>query len=133
MTTERDPTEAAIHQVQGEAIPDVLEVPVRIIGPVDVRILPAVAWTVTRYSLSDTVGPIRAVGRNPFRKRLLLTTAGATTFLYGASNEQVRTRSTAGQGGSSNPVELFHTEEVWINNVATETPEVTVVEEMWTD
>ena len=129
--SERYVTEAQAHQVEAEA-DAAREVPVRVEGPVDVRSLPSVSWTVTRFTLSDTAGPVKAVSRNPYRRVLRLSTAGALTFFYGASNEQVRTRSTAGIGSAANsPIELTHTEEVWINNAATESPEVTVVEEMW--
>lgn len=128
---DREPTEAEVHQVEAEAMPPI-EVPVRVEGPVEVRLLPAVAWTVTRYQVSDTTGPIKAVGRNPYRKRALLQSQ-TKGFFYGNSHEQVRTRSTAGYSEFGIPVELTHTEEIWINNVATETPDVTVNEEMWTN
>lgn len=129
--TDRYATEMEVHQVEAEA-DDAREFPVRVEGPVDVRTLPSVSWTITRHSPTDASGPVKAVSRNPYRRVLRLSTAGALTFLYGASNEQVRTRATAGIGSAaSSPVEMTHTEEVWINNVAGETPEVTVVEEMW--
>lgn len=107
------------------------DIPVKITDPVEVRLLPAVSWNVNRFELSDTVGPVRVSSRNPYRKQLILLpeTAG---ILFGTSSEQVRTRGGAGfvplVGG---PLVLTHTEEVWVNNVATESPKATVVEEMW--
>lgn len=107
-----------------------VEVPVEIKNKqLSVRSIPSTSWTVTRFQLSDTVGAIRAISRNPYRKRVLLH--GDDSFHYGSSNEQVRTRDTAGLAGANMPVELTHTEEVWINNVAAGTPDVTVNEESW--
>jgi hypothetical protein len=107
-----------------------VDVPVEIKNKeLSVRSLPASSWTVTRFQLSDTVGPVRAISRNPYRKRVLLH--GDAPFLYGSSTEQVRTRDTAGLAGANMPVELTHTEEVWINNEAAGTPDVTVNEESW--
>ena len=126
----RDPTEYEVNQVEAEAYGGT-EIPVKIEGPADVRILPAVAWNLTRYELSDTVGPVKASSRNPLRKRLMLITE-TSGALFGASSEHVRSRTTAGFIPLTTVIELTHTEEVWINNNAGESPKVTVVEEMWT-
>jgi hypothetical protein len=109
---------------------DIPVVPVKIGDPVGVRQLPAIAWTITRYGLSDATGPTKAMSRNPYRKRALIIpeTAGV---LVGSSNEQVRTRETAGLIPLTVMLELTHTEEIWINNVAGETPKATVIEETW--
>lgn len=128
--SEREATQAEIYQTEAGAIPGV-EVPVTITGPVDARVLPAVAWRVYRVEPSDSSGPLRAVARNASRKilRIISTTAGCH---FGPSQEVVRTR-----GGGLLPMnvafEMSHTEEVWVNNVATETPRITVVEEFWTN
>jgi hypothetical protein len=61
---------------------------------------------------------------------LIAETAG---ILFGDSDSKVRGRSTAGFLPLTVVLELTHTEEVWINNVAAETPKVTVIEEMWTN
>lgn len=107
-----------------------VEVPVVISNKqIEVRSLPSSAWTVTRLQLTDATGPVRAVSRNPYRKRVLLH--GDAPFFYGSSNEQVRTRDTAGHAPADVPIELTHTEEIWLNNVAAGTPDVTVNEEMW--
>jgi hypothetical protein len=129
--TERNPDMAEVHQTEAEYAEDLREVPVRVEGPVDVRSLPAVAWSAQRFEVTDTTGPIRATGRNPFRKRILLhsETAG---FFYGAAQAQVQGRGNCPFIVNGVVVELTHTEEIWINNVAAASPVVSVVEEMWT-
>ena len=131
MTASREPSEIEINQVEPEVYPPT-EVPVKIEGPVNARILPSVAWTVARFNLSDAVGPVRVVNRNPMRRSVTLipSTAGV---LFGTSQEQVRTRAGAGLLPLTVQIVLTHTEEVWVGNVATETPDCTVVEEMWTN
>jgi hypothetical protein len=129
--SERDPTAREVHQVAAEEVPDLIEVPVRVEGPIDARSLPAVAWTVNRFEITDSTGPIRLTGRNPFRKRLTIHSEDAG-FFYGASQAQVSGRGNTGFLGMNIPLELAHTEEVWATNIAAESPKVTVVEEMWT-
>jgi hypothetical protein len=132
--TERYASETEVHQAEAESF-EPTDIPVRIEGPADVRLLPAVAWVVTRFTVSDTTGPIRALGRNPYRKRVTLSCNSAGIgFFFGSSQEQVRSRETAGAWLTiQGQLELTHTEEIWINNTATETPSVTVIEEMWTN
>lgn len=130
-TRGREPSMEEVHQVEAEVY-EPREVPVRVEGDVNVRSLPGVAWNTNRFQLSDTVGPVRATGRNPFRKRLLLI-AETSGFLFGASDEQVRTRNNAGFVPLTTVIELQHTEEVWINNNAGESPKATIIEEMWTN
>jgi hypothetical protein len=127
----RDPTPAEIHQVEGEATPDV-EVPVRVEGPVDVRSLPAVAWAATRYEVTDQTGPVKASSRNPFRKRILLHSE-TSGFFYGPSQGAVAGRAGAPFIAPNVVVELTHTEEIWIQNKAAESPLVSVSEEMWSN
>jgi hypothetical protein len=129
--SERESSQAEIAQIEAEAYAPT-DIPVRIEGPADVRLLPAVAWNITRYELSDTVGPVKASSRNQLRKRLLLI-AETAGILFGDSDAKVRGRSTAGFLPLTVLLELTHTEEVWVNNVAAESPKVTVIEEMWTN
>jgi hypothetical protein len=129
--TDRYPSEAETHQVEAEAMLPV-EVPVRVEGPVDMRSLPAVAWFPTRYELSDATGPIKASSRNPYRRRLTLHSE-TSGFFYGSSQSQVAGRSTAPFIAQNVVVVLEHTEEVWIGNIAAQSPVVSVVEEMWTN
>jgi hypothetical protein len=127
--SERESDMTEVHQVEAEEYPPI-EVPVRIEGPADVRVLPAVAWVGNRCELSDTSGPIKLTSRNPHRKRLVLHSQSAG-FFYGASQAQVAGRGACPFIENDIVIELLHTEEVWACNVATETPIVSVVEEMW--
>jgi hypothetical protein len=131
MTASRDPSEEEVHQIEPELYEPV-EVPVRVEGPADVRVLPAVAWFPTRFEVTGTTGPVKLVSRNPYRKRLLLhsETAG---FFYGSSQAQVAGRGACPFIAENTPIELIHTEEVWANCLAGESPVVSVTEEMWTN
>jgi hypothetical protein len=129
--TERYDTESEVHQVEAEAF-EPTDIPVRIEGPADVRILPAVAWFPTRFEVTNTTGPVKLVSRNPYRKRLLLHSE-TNGFFYGSSQAQVSGRGACPFIVKDTPLEMTHTEEVWANNIAGESPVVSVIEEMWTN
>jgi hypothetical protein len=123
-------TQSEVQQTEPEAY-EPMEVPVRVEGPVDVRVLPAVAWTCNRFDVSDATGPIKAISRNQFRKRVLMHSPDP--FHYGSSQAQVASRNTSGFAGANVPIELTHTEEIWLNCEPADTASVTVNEEMWTN
>ena len=131
MTEVRQPDQSEVNQAEAEANPPT-DIPVRIEGPADVRILPAVAWFPARFEVTDQTGPVRLTGRNQHRKRVLIhaQTAG---FFYGSSQAQVQGRGNSPFIVKDTPIELTHTEEIWVNNIAGELPVISVVEEMWTN
>jgi hypothetical protein len=131
LTEIRQPDQSEINQEEAEAYKPT-DIPVRIEGPADVRILPAVAWFPARFEVTDTTGPVRLVGRNQFRKRLLMhsQTAG---FYYGSAQAQVQGRGNCPFIVKDVPIELTHTEEIWANNIAGELPVISIIEEMWTN
>jgi hypothetical protein len=129
--TERYDTEQEIHQVEAEAYGPT-DIPVRIEGPADVRLLPAVAWFPNRFDITDATGPVRLVSRNPYRKRVILHSE-TNGFFYGSSQAQVAGRGSCPFIVKDQPIEFTHTEEIWGNNIAAETPKVSITEEMWTN
>lgn len=126
--TDRLPEESEVYQSEHL---ETVTVPVRIEGPVEVRSLPAVGSAVNRWLINDQIPPIKASGRNPYRKRILLIgeTAG---FFFGNSQAQADGRGNCGFCPVGVVLELTHTEEIWVNNPVAGSCTVTVVEEMWT-
>jgi hypothetical protein len=126
--SEREPNTAEVHQVEAEYVEDLIEVPVRIEGPVRAQVLPATSWTAVTYELTAT-DSIKVVNRDARRSRFTLV-AAADAWI-GAVQSQAKA-NVGGLVPANVPIEQRHTEEVWaIADTGTTT--LTVLEEYWTE
>lgn len=131
MTEIRQPDQSEINQAEAESFAPT-DIPVRIEGPADVRLLPAVAWFPSRFEVTNTTGPVRLASRNPYRKQVTLHSE-TNGFFFGSSQAQVQGRGACPFIAKDTPIVMTHTEEIWACNVAGESPVVSVTEEMWTN
>lgn len=124
--SDREPTEAEIHQTEPEFYMPA-EVPVRVEGPIRAQVLPRQGWAIRTIELSVT--PTKLVGREPRRGRVLLV-ASALSWV---GNVETQAKANVGfRVPASIPVEFSHTEEIW--GVAdTGTATISVSEEFWTE
>jgi hypothetical protein len=106
-------------------------VPVAIDGPVRVQTLPSERWAIARSVVTDGTGALQLLGVNPNRKRAVILSAVAA-FYMAPSKGEVESRGTAAFIPLGVPVVIEHVDEVWVYNVATESPSVSAIIEYWT-
>jgi hypothetical protein len=127
--TDRVPDMQEVHQ-SFEDEPNIREVPVKIIGPVDAQALPAQAWSTRSYELT-TAEPTRVARRDPRRKRAVI---GVVTQAAWIGTSQANAKVNVGYrmgAAATSVIELTHTEEIWA--VADTAGSIlSILEEYWT-
>lgn len=144
-TPELEPTDAEV--VQEEAAPGLTTIPVCVEGPVRVHQLPARASGYRRVTVGTST-PLRVLGRDPRRRRVLLQAFdadGATQgVFYGATAMEVTPPAAfaarlavpgpaaSGATVASPVLELTGVDELWVL-ADTAQCELTVTAEQWAD
>lgn len=109
---------------------NIVPVPVAVEGPVNVRTLPSPIWATARAAPTDSTGSLQLLGANPQRRRAVIIASVAGCYIA-PTRGQVDSRSGAFIPASV-PIVIEHVGEVWVNNVATESPSVSAIIEHWT-
>ena len=127
--TDRVPDLQEVHQ-SFEDEPNIREVPVRVVGPVDVQSLPAQAWATRSYELTIAEAT-KVARRDPRRKRAVI---GVVTQAAWIGTSQSIAKAGVGYrmgAAATSTIELTHTEEIWaIADVAGSI--LSILEEYWT-
>jgi hypothetical protein len=126
-----EPDAVEVLQHEAESPAQIAPVPVDVRGPVRTHELPSPIWSVVSARPTDTVGALQLLSSNPQRKRVTILSAVAGCWIA-----PTQTQATARAGAFlpvNVPVTVQMLGEVWINNVATESPVVSAIVEYWTE
>jgi hypothetical protein len=108
---QREPSQSEVYQSESD-VPGMIEVPVRVEGPVRAQALPAESWAVAFYELSTTEAT-RVARRDPRRKRAVITVATQLAWI-GPTQSGCRPNVGYRMGAAAtSTIEITHTEEIW--------------------
>lgn len=103
--------------------------PVQVVGPVEaVRALPPRSWSGQPWFI-DSTGPQMIAGHLVQRSRLVIRNNGVNDVYLASTRESCVTGSAMRIQSGAQPVEMFHTAEVWAVCKTTESAELSVFAE----
>jgi len=110
-----------------EELPIKYTVPVAVDGPVQVHQVPSVSAGARSWNLTATEA--QKVGSRDPRRRVARIVSIDQNFYYGSSQNEA-SGSTGAQWPKLVPLEITHSEEIWVRS-ATSTTVISVVNEQW--